>query len=228
MLEKYRREIKYIISIRDFYRLRNYLEGYLKPDEYSGDTGYTVRSLYFDSYDDKDLFNVLDGLMEKSKIRLRIYSLDSSSAKLEYKCKSGVDGSKMSLTLSREEALRMTEGDYGFLLAKRDPLAIKLYSRLKTGGYRPKIIVNYNRLAYIYKPNDIRITFDSNINASLITSGLFDENAAWKPIMKPGIGVLEVKYRGFLFGHLKKAIESIDLLPNSNSKYAISRISSGF
>lgn len=225
MPENYRREIKYIISVKDFYRLRNYLEGYLKPDEHSGDTGYNVRSLYFDSYNDRDLFDVLDGLMEKRKIRLRIYSLDSSNVKLEYKCKSGVDGRKMALTISKEEALRMAEGNYSFLLTKREPLATKLYSSLKIGGYRPKVIVNYNRFAYIYKPNDIRITFDSNINASLITSGLFDDNAAWKPIMQPGVGVLEVKYNGFLFGHLKKAIESIDYLPTSSSKYANSRIS---
>ena len=228
MLESYRREVKYIISVSDFYRLRNYLECYLKPDEYSSDTGYRVRSLYFDSYSDRDLFDVLDGLMEKRKIRLRIYSVDSTSAKLEYKCKSGVDSTKMTLILTREEALRMAEGDYGFLLAKSDYLAVKLYTRLKTGGYRPKVIVDYNRLAYIYSPNDIRITFDSNISASLITSGLFDENAAWKPVMQPGVGVLEVKYRGLLFGHLKKAIESIDSLPNASSKYVISRISSGF
>lgn len=228
MLENYRREMKYIITVTDFYRLRNYLECYLEPDEFSGDTGYMVRSLYFDSYKDGDLFDVLDGLMEKRKIRLRIYSVDSSSVKLEYKCKSGVDGNKMVLTLSKEEALQMANGDYGFLLAKNGYLATKLYSRLKIGGYRPKVIVNYNRLAYVYKPNDIRINFDSNISASLVTSGLFDQDVAWKPIMKPGVGVLEVKYRGILFGHLKKAIESIDSLPSSSSKYAISRISSGF
>jgi len=180
--------------------------------------------LYFDSHSDSDLFDVLDGLMEKRKIRLRIYSVDSSSVKLEYKCKSGDNGRKMALIISREEALRMIDGDYSFLLAKRDSLAIKLYSRLKTGGYRPKIVVSYDRLAYTYTPNDIRITFDSNINASLITSSLFDQNAAWKPILQPGIGVLEVKYNGFLFGHLKKVIELIDYLSTSSSKYANSRI----
>lgn len=228
MLEKYRREIKYIISVQEFYRLRNYLESYLRPDEHSGETGYTVRSLYFDAYNDRDLFDVLDGLMEKRKIRLRIYSIDSLSAKLEYKCKSGDIGRKMKLTISREEALRMIDGDYSFLLEKKDSLAIKLYSRLKTGGYRPKIIVDYNRLAYVYTPNDIRITFDSNINASLITSGFFDQSLAWIPIMKPGIGVLEVKYNGFLLGHLKKAIELIDTLPTSSSKYANSRVTCDF
>lgn len=227
MLDKYRREIKYIISVNDFYRLKNYLEAYLKPDEHSGECGYTVRSLYFDSHNDRDFFDVVDGLMEKRKIRLRIYSLDSQKVKLEYKCKSGVDGRKMSMTISREEALRMAEGDYSFLLAKRDFFATKLYARLKTGGYRPKIIVDYNRVAYLYTPNDTRITFDSNINASIISSGFFEKDAARKPIMEPGIGVLEVKYNGFLFGHLKKALEAIDTLTTSSSKYANSRISWG-
>lgn len=228
MQENYRREIKYIISVTDFYRLRSYLECYLQPDEYSGDTGYTVRSLYFDSHNDRDLFDVLDGLMEKRKIRLRIYSVDSSSAKLEYKCKSGDKGRKMALTISREEGLWMADGDYSFLLAKRNPLASKLYSLLKTGVYRPKIIIDYNRLAYVYTTNDIRITFDSNIKASLITSAFFDQNIAWQPIMQSGLGVLEIKYNDFLFGHLKKAIELIDSLSTSSSKYANSRIKCNF
>lgn len=224
MLEKYRREIKYIISVKDFYRLKGNLECYIEPDKYSGNTGYPVRSLYFDSHQDRDLFDVLDGLMEKRKIRLRIYSVDSSSVKLEYKCKFNGEGRKMSLIISKKEALRMADGDYSFLLLKKVPLAIKLYSRLKTGGYRPKIIVDYNRIAYVYNPNDVRITFDNNIKASLITSSFFSQNVSWVPIMKPDMGVLEVKYNGFLFGHLKRTIESIDSLATSNSKYANSRI----
>lgn len=227
-MEVYRKEIKYIISIQDFYRLRKQLENYIKPDKHSGDTGYTVRSLYFDSYNDRDLFDVLDGLYDKRKIRLRIYSMNDSNVKLEYKCKSGSDSRKLTLLISKEEALSMVNGDYSFLLGKNEQLALKLYSRLNIGAYRPSIIVDYKRLAYTYTPNDVRITFDSNINSSRITSGLFDPNAAWQPVMSPGIGVLEVKYNGFLFDHLKKIIEAIDSLPTSNSKYANSRLYSGF
>lgn len=228
MIEKYRREEKYIISVKDFYHLQGYLQCYLKRDENFGDRGYSVRSLYFDSYNDKDLFDVLNGQMEKRKIRIRTYSLDATMVKLEYKCKSGVDGIKKVVTISREEALSMTRGDYGFLITKGDPLAIKLYSRLKTGGYRPKILIEYNRKAYIYSSNNIRITFDSNLRASLITSAFFDDNVAWQHIMEPGLGILEVKYNGFLLGHLKKAIESIDSLSTASSKYARSRISCDF
>ena len=166
--------------------------------------------------------------MEKRKIRLRIYSVDSSCVKLEYKCKSGDNGRKTTMIISRAEAIRMLEADYSFLLAKRDPLATELYLRLKTGGYRPKIIIDYNRIAYVYTPTDIRITYDSNINSSLITSGFFDQNIAWIPILQPEIGVLEVKYNDFLFGHLKKALESVDILSTSSSKYANSRLVSDF
>lgn len=227
-MDVYRKEIKYVISVQDFYHMRKHLECYIKPDKHSGDTGYMVRSLYFDSYNDKDLFDVLYGLKDKRKIRLRIYSMSDSSVKLEYKCKSGSDSRKLSLSIPKEEALRMADGDYSFLLEKEDPLAVKLYSRLKTQGYRPAIIVDYNRLAYMYMPNDIRITFDSNIKASRITSGLFDQNVAWQPVMEPGVGVLEVKYNGFLFSHLKQTIEDIDSLPASSSKYANSRLVSAF
>ena len=227
-MEVYRKEIKNVISVQDFFRLRKYLEYYIEADKYSGDTGYTVRSLYFDSYNDRDLFDVLDGLHDKRKIRLRIYSVNDSNVKLEYKCKSGSDSRKFALLISREEALSMVEGDYSFLLGKKDPLALQLYSRLNIGAYRPTIIVDYKRLAYTYLPNDVRITFDSSITSSPITSGLFDSNAAWQPVMPPGIGVLEVKYNEFLFEYLKKAIEEVDSLPTSNSKYANSRLFSDF
>lgn len=228
MLEVNRQEVKYIISIKDFYFLRKYLECYIRPDENSGDFGYTVRSLYFDSINDKALHDVFDGLMEKRKIRLRIYSINDTSVKLEYKCKSGSDTRKLSLTIPKPEALRMAGGDYSFLLEKKEPLAVTLYSQLKTETYRPKIIVDYNRLAYAYMPNKIRITFDYNIKSSSITSGLFEQNLPWNPVMPPGIGVLEVKYNGFLFSHLQTAIEKLDLLPTSSSKYANSRLISNF
>lgn len=230
MPEVYRREVKYIISIEDFYCLRKQLEHLIEPDEYSGLGGYMVRSLYFDSCHDNDLRDVLDGLEEKSKIRLRIYSTDDSDAsvKLEYKCKYGADSRKLTLNLSRDEATHLAQGDYSQLLNKGDPLAVRLYGRLKTGAYQPKVIIEYNRMAYVYLPNNTRITFDSNVYSSSVVSAFFNSKVPGQPVLFPGIGVLEVKYNGFLFGHLRKTLDDIDSLALSNSKYAIGRLVSHF
>lgn len=230
MSEISRREIKYIISAEQFYGLRKQLQHLLLPDEYSGNTGYIVRSLYFDSLYDQDLLDVLDGLEEKSKIRLRLYPVQGpqSGVKLEYKCKLGVESRKFTLNLPYDDARRIATGDYGLLLDKKDDLANRLYALLKVGIYRPKVIIEYRRTAYLYLPNNTRITFDSEVTSSAVSSSFFNSHICGQPVLPCGIGVLEVKYNGFILGHLRKCLDSIDSNMSSNSKYAIGRLASHF
>ncbi len=115
----YRKEIKYALSQVDFLRLRKTLENYMEYDTFSGINGYKVRSLYFDSIDDRDLYDKLDGTMEKRKVRLRIYSYDAPTANLEYKCKSGSDSIKRKLKITRAEAQMMINCDYDFCCSMR-------------------------------------------------------------------------------------------------------------
>ena len=161
MITVYRKEIKYVISWTDFYRVQKRLACFLTPDAYGGPDGYRVRSLYFDSITDRDLHDTLFGLMEKRKIRLRIYSPQDERVKLEYKCKSGTDGVKKTLTISRDQARQMMAGDYRFLREADDALSRQLYTRLLSGGYSPKSIVEYSRKAYLYPVGNVRITFDT-------------------------------------------------------------------
>lgn len=219
----YRKEIKYPISILDFYRLQKKLECFVQLDPHSGENGYGVRSLYFDSPGDHDLFDTLDGNMEKRKIRLRYYPANTDNIKLEYKCKSGSDGVKHSLTVSKENAQRLINGEYSFLLDLQEPLALKLYTRLMIGGYHPKVIIEYNRLAYTYPVSNTRLTFDSAVSASYVVDSFFDADPGLIPIMAPDLGVLEVKYDQFLVGILKELVESVDSSARANSKYAQSR-----
>jgi len=223
MKKVFRKEMKYPISILDFCRLRKRLECFVKPDPYSGDIGYCVRSLYFDTNGDRDLFDTLDGNLQKRKIRLRFYPPSVENILLEYKCKSGNDVLKRSIKLSKEDALRIAGGDYRPLMGLQEPLALNLYTRLMTGGYHPKAIVEYKRLAYIYPVSNTRLTFDSLVSASYATGSFFDEDPGLIPVMETDLGVLEVKYDHFLVGILKETIEEVDALVQANSKYAQSR-----
>ncbi|MGI5849886.1 MAG: polyphosphate polymerase domain-containing protein [Christensenellales bacterium] len=221
--EVFRKEIKYPISVAEFSQLNQRLKFLVQPDPYSGDAGYCVRSLYFDSVKDHDLFDTLDGKMEKRKIRLRFYPPKIDSILLEYKCKSGSDGVKRSIKISKEDALSMMWADYSFLLDYQGPLAHKLYARLMTGGYHPKVIVEYNRMAYVYPVSNTRLTFDSAVRASFVINSFFDETPGMIPAMAPDMGVLEVKYDYFLVGLLKEVLEPVNALAKANSKYAMSR-----
>lgn len=224
MLTVYRKEIKYVIPLESYLRLQRQLEAVMKRDRY-GDRGtYRVRSQYYDSITDQDLQDNLSGVMEKRKIRLRIYSVKDSRVKLEYKCKSGSDGVKYSLTITREEAQMMERHQYGFLLNHSEELAARLYVKMNQNVYRPKTIIDYDRTAYTYPVSDVRITFDSNLKGSANPYGLFDEAPFMIPLMNADFGVLEVKYNDFLPSPLKGIAEQIDGLAEASSKYSKSRL----
>ena len=106
-------------------------------------------------------------------MRLRIYSPQSRTALLEMKQKQGSNQLKRSLTISREHAEELMKGHYEVLLEYSDPFATECYGVLKTNCYIPKVIVEYKRMAFVFKENDTRITFDSNISASKINWKIF-------------------------------------------------------
>ena len=87
----FRKEIKYLISYREAMILQQKLDGIMERDTHGDHGRYFIRSQYYDSIDDQDLWDNLDGMYEKRKIRLRIYSLSDVTAKLEFKCKNGSD-----------------------------------------------------------------------------------------------------------------------------------------
>ena len=220
----YRKEMKYVIKLTDFYKLQQILIPYVNPDTNSNNHSYWVRSLYFDTLNDKDLYDVLNGQLNKSKIRLRLYNLNDPYLKLELKQKHNSNGIKKNLLISKAEAKKMINGDYDFLLNKPNQLANKLYYMLKLLTYRAKIIVSYNRFAYTYKTNNTRITFDFNIGSSLTTKNFLNKQLSIKPVLSSNLGILEVKFNNFLMPNLQTILQTLNSLPQSYSKYANARL----
>lgn len=225
MITVFRKEIKYVIPLEGYLRLQKQLELFMQRDRYGNRGTYAVRSQYYDSAADQDLHDNLSGVMEKRKIRIRIYAPDDPRPKLEYKCKSGSDGVKHSMAISREEAMMMEGGQFGFLLDHKEELAARLYVKMNQGAYRPKTIVEYDRTAFTYPVSDVRITFDSRIRGSANPYGLFKKAPFYVPLMNTDVGVLEVKYNDFLPSPLKGIVQQIDSLAEASSKYSRARLS---
>ena len=220
----FRKEVKYRIEEQDFLRLMNRLDAYLAFDPFSGSEGYPVRSLYFDSLDDRDLYDKLDGTLEHKKIRMRTYDPLGDSFNLEYKCRWDGDGIKRKLKLNREQAMRLVRNDYRVLREfEPDPLVAELFDRMVRGRYIPKVIVEYHRTAWEYPASNIRITWDRGIRASYFPESFFEERPLYIPILPQNQGVLEIKYDYVFPSILKDALRSIDQLPVANSKYALGR-----
>ncbi len=218
----YRSEKKYYINLMQSIKLKSKLKYLMKIDENIKDNnGYTIRTLYFDSYDDDDYFDKVDGLNLRKKIRLRIYSTKQETAKLELKQKEGNLQRKQSLTISKDIALQMINGNYEPLLGLQKEFAQKIYYMLQRGYYRPKCLLTYQRFAFVENINKIRITFDSDIKYTESDFRLFEDCIILTPYIHDPI--LEVKYDGFLLDHIRKLLENIDSQQCSISKYIISR-----
>ena len=223
MNEVYRQEKKYFMNLLDMARLSARLDQVMLRDAHSGAQGYAIRSLYFDSLDERDYQEMVDGIELRRKLRLRIYDPAADFAMLEMKQKEGMYQKKRSLRIARADAEALARGCYDSLLGYSDPFAAECYGLMTMKGYRPKTIVEYRRLAYIARENKIRITFDWDIRANEACWDLFSPNLSLYPVLDPFNLVLEVKYNGFLLSYIKDLVNGANRSELSVSKYCLAR-----
>ena len=208
MNEVMRQEKKYLINLADGQQLCSRLGNVMIQDEHNGAMGYNIRSLYFDTLNDDDFNDKVDGLELRHKIRLRCYDPHAGYAMLEMKQKEGQYQKKRSLRMGREDAKRLVKGDYTPLLHYHEPFARECYGLMNWQCYRPKAVVEYRRHAYIAKEAD----FD-----------IFSPELLQYPVLDPYNAVLEVKYNGFLLSYIKDLVNEADRSEFSTSKYCLAR-----
>lgn len=221
--EVYRQEKKYWMNLVNMGLLSGQLDRVMLQDAHNGARGYIIRSLYFDTLEDGDYREKLEGVELRRKMRLRIYDPGDSFAMLEMKQKEGSYQKKRSLRVERRDAQELAAGVYDSLLRYPDPFATECYGLLHRKCYRPKTVVAYRRKAYIARENKIRITFDHDIRASEACLDLFSPELNLYPVMDPFHVVLEVKYNGFLLSYIKNLLNGVDRSELSVSKYCLAR-----
>lgn len=220
----YRHEFKHRISYMDYLVLKSRLSLTTAPDSHTGPDGtYHIRSLYFDNYQDKALMEKLNGVDNREKFRIRIYNHSADFIRLEKKSKHHGLCAKESVALTKEECLKLIQGDISWMLESKEPLLAELYAKMKYQLLKPKVIVDYTRLPFIYKPGNVRITIDSNIRTGLVSTKLFDADFPMLPIPDNAM-LLEVKYDAFLPDVMRDMIELWDRQTTSFSKYAACRM----
>ena len=223
MIDVFREEKKYVCNLLEASYVKNTLMGVMSGDPFQGYRPYLVRSLYFDSYKDVDYREKEDGLSERKKVRLRVYSPDAKKAKLELKQKSGCMQRKQSLSVSREHAIELINGNYGVLKEYEDDFAVYMHNLMKTEFYIPKTVVEYDRVAFTAPINNIRLTVDSGVRANEGYFNIFDKALTLYPVMDPAKVILEVKYNKFLLSYIKEALRCVDKIESSASKYVMAR-----
>ena len=89
---------------------------------------------------------------------------------------------------------------------------------------RPKIIIDYERTAFVDSVGNVRITFDRNIAACNRWEAFLEEKVpGMVPVLETGIHVLEVKYDEFLPDHIAQLLELGSLNRTAFSKYYLGR-----
>ncbi len=223
MHEVYRQEKKYLMTLVDMQKLSDLLDSVMIQDQNNRTLGYRIRSLYFDTIDEKDYLDKIEGIELRRKIRLRIYDPAADFAMLEMKQKEGSYQKKRSLRISRQDAQEMARGRYDSLLGYSDPFAAECYGLMHRQCYRPRTIVEYRRKAYMAKENKIRVTLDRGIRATETRFELFDSELNMYPVLDHFNGVCEVKYNGFLLSYIKSFVNTVDRSELAVSKYCLAR-----
>lgn len=219
-----RHEWKHRITYEDYLVISSRLRHIAQYDKYAGqDGGYTVHSLYFDNLQDKALREKLDGVDRREKFRIRYYNEDTSYIMLEKKSKIHGLCDKQSAPLTKEQVEAICNGNIEFLLHSEEKLCQELYAKMRYQLLKPRCIVDYERTPFVYKPGNVRVTFDSNIRTGLYHDKLFDQKIATVPAEEGAI-ILEVKYDAFLPEIIEKAVRVPNRKAAAFSKYAACRI----
>lgn len=218
----YRHEQKYLINNIQMEILKNNLSAalYIDSNIKNSDGSYFIRSLYFDDYKDTSYFQVLDGISRREKYRIRYYNLDPSYITLEKKFKENNLGKKDKDLLTKEMVMKFINGEE---IETNMPVITELQSKIKTDFYKPVIIIDYERRAFTYPVNDVRITLDYNISCSYEISKFFEKNINSIPLLDKNTAILEVKYNEYLPDIIKQIINIKNLEITSFSKYGNGR-----
>ena len=194
-------------------------------DEHTPEGGrYLIHSLYFDDYKDTSVYTTNSGLAKRFKWRIRYYGNDLSYIVLEKKEKKEGRCHKKSCKITKDEYDIIVNGDILDIAydTKKD-LIKELAVDMKVRDYRPKVIIDYERIAYVEEITNVRITFDMKISASYELDSFLDGDYNVFYLLPSGFNVLEVKFDQILPSHIRNIVESYKYTQTSFSKYYYGR-----
>lgn len=221
---KYRHELKYVCTAAQLALIRGRIHHLIPLDPHVSDTGmYNIRSLYFDDYYNRCYYENENGTDPREKFRIRIYNGSTDKISLELKKKERGKTLKLSCPLTQEQCRTLMRGEVLPDSKDYDPVLQKLLLQMKTTLLKPKIIVDYDRVPYVYRLGNVRITLDQNISSSNRIETFLDKEIYKRPIMPAGWHVLEVKFDEFLPDYIKSVLQLDSLRQTAFSKFYLCR-----
>ena len=225
IIKQYRSEWKYMLRNQELALLQSRISQIMDLDPHTPPNGrYLIHSLYFDDYKDTSVYTTDSGLSDRFKWRIRYYGDDLTYIVLEKKEKQESRCHKKSCRITIDEYTRIFSGDIVDLVWETDKSLIReLVGDMMTKNYKPKVIIDYERIAYVEEITNVRITFDMKISASYELENFLDGDYQKFYVLPSGTNVLEVKFDEILPSYIKNIVESYSYNQSSFSKYYYGR-----
>lgn len=221
---KHRHELKYNITAAQLQLIKTRIGRLMSLDSHVGANGsYTIRSLYFDDYYDSCFWENENGTDPREKFRIRIYNHSTDRITLECKRKERGKTLKTACPLTLAQTEYLMEGKALPDIGQQPPLLQKLTLEMLTRQLHPVVIVEYDRIPYVYPNGNVRATLDSNIASSSAIECFLDEQVQKRPVMPLGQQLLEVKYDEYLPDFLYRSLQLPSLQQTAFSKYYLCR-----
>lgn len=221
---KYRHELKYVTSAGELTMIRNRINHMIPLDPHVGVTGsYSIRSLYFDDIYNSCYYENENGTDPREKFRIRIYNHSTERITLECKRKERGKTLKTSCPLTQEQTKMLMEGRIIPDISNQPEVLRKLTLKMMTKHMRPVVIVEYDRVPYIYPNGNVRITLDMNVSSSSSVECFLDEQIPKRPVMPMGQHLLEVKFDEYLPDFIHHNLNLHSLTQTAYSKYYLCR-----
>lgn len=225
MEQKYRHEYKYPVTIAQINMLTQRLDCLIPRDSHVNQNGmYNIRSIYFDDFYNRCFYENENGTDPREKFRIRIYNNSDEHISLECKRKERGKTYKTSCPITKEQCNLIMSGGVPTDFTNQKPLLNKLALEMLNNQMRPVIIVDYDRIPYVYDSGNVRITFDMNVSSSTQIANFFDKDIAKRAVMPQGQHLMEVKWDEYLPEFIHDALSLANLQYTAYSKYYLCRL----
>ena len=214
IFERY--EKKYGMSKAQYESFMNKIRDKIIPDAFPVSE---VCSLYLDTDNCVIIRNSIDAVNYKEKLRLRSYGSAKDDGLVFMEIKKKLDGIvyKRRIPVTYQQAMNYFEHHElpnQTQIMKEIDYAMNLY-----GNVKPKVLIIYDRLAYVDKEDpDIRITFDTNIRYRIDDLDMRKETKGDQLLDEDHI-LMEVKSPGYVPLWLAGAMDELEIRRAKFSKY---------
>lgn len=220
-----RYELKYLIDMDTYWRLRDEIMPYVKYDSNGKEGKYNIVSLYFETPEQRIYYETRNKLRFRQKLRLRVYDgatvEDNAFFEIKQKCNRVVNKRRTKIIL-QDAYDYIYQGNNKIARVSNPQIFKEIQSFQSLYNLHPEMVVSYDRQAFQGRfEQDLRVTFDYNLKCR--KNDLRIENGPEGQLfLDPNLVILEVKITDSVPFWLARILSNLGCVRKSVSKYCTS------